>query len=155
MRSSANSLKKLKEASNCVWLNLFLIDYKEIFDETINTSKQPDSSLLQKYEDLISTLKSDLKYHKDVNHELTTRLEEAVGAPKDKASNAMKNLIKALHLIKKSRKILTVSNSRNTVASTEGKPSKPSMPVRKRDAKALEKQEEDNQEKSKMQKTEE
>lgn len=114
-----------------------------------------EANFKEKYQEIINQLESDLDAQKLKNQELSDKFSKLEAAVQEKPSNAQKNLVKAFNLIKKSKRILELAESRSASPAEVPKPS-PSIIKRKRDAKEDQKQEEANKEtEAKRQKTEE
>lgn len=114
-----------------------------------------EANFKEKYEEIINQLESNLNEQKLRNQELTDKLSKLEAAPQEKSSNAQKNLLKAFNLIKKSKRILELAESRSAPPTEVAKPP-PTIIKRKRQTKEDEKQEEVEKDvEAKRQKTDE
>ena len=110
-----------------------------------------ESNFKDKYTEIIKKLEADLQEQRAVNTTITEKLATMEKQLPKEPNNTMKNLVRAFNLIKKSRKILDIVQSRHaTPIKTVAKP--PTSIIKKRVAKDQDKQ---NDSTPKVQKTDE
>ena len=110
-----------------------------------------ESNFKDKYTEIIKKLEADLQEQRAVNTTITEKLATMEKQLPKEPNNTMKNLVRAFNLIKKSKKILDIVQSRHaTPIKTVAKP--PASIIKKRVAKDQDKQ---NDSTPKVQKTDE